>query len=258
MQLEGKVAAVTGGSRGIGRGIVEAFLREGASVAFNGRNEEKGRRALDEMKAGDRAAFIQGDVMKKGDIKRLVDGTVERFGRIDILVSNAGGAGGFAPTAELSDEAWDEAITWNLHATFWGMKYALAHMIPQQSGRIINMSSVEGKHGKAGLAAYVASKHAINGLTKACAKEVGTLGITVNALAPGLIMTDIVRETGAEAAKAMGLTFDQMVDFFAKESAINRLNTVEEVAAMAVLLASDVGAGITGAILSIDGGTAQY
>ena len=258
VQLEGKVAAVTGGSRGIGRGIVEAFLREGASVVFNGRSQAKGQQALEELNAGNRAVFLQGDVLNKLEIKALVDATVERFGHIDIMVNNAGGAGGFAPTADLSDEAWEHAIAWNLHSTFYGTKYALAHMIPRRSGRIINMSSVEGKHGKAGLVAYVAAKHAINGLTKACAKEVGTLGITVNALAPGLILTDIVRESGAEAAKAMGLTFDQMVELFAKESAINRMNTVEEVAAVAVLLASDIGAGITGAIVSIDGGTAQY
>jgi NAD(P)-dependent dehydrogenase (short-subunit alcohol dehydrogenase family) len=258
VQLEGKVAVVTGGSRGIGRGIVEAFLAEGASVVFSGRSQEKGERALQELDAGERACFVQGDVLQKADIKRLVDAAIERYGQLDIMVNNAGGAGGFAPTAELSDEAWEQAIAWNLHSTFYGTKYALAHMIPRQSGRIINMSSVEGKHGKAGMVAYVASKHGINGLTKACAKEVGTLGITVNALAPGLILTDIVRESGAEAAKAMGLSFEQMVDFFAQESAIHRSNTVEEVAAVAVLLASDIGAGITGTIVSVDGGTAQY
>jgi NAD(P)-dependent dehydrogenase (short-subunit alcohol dehydrogenase family) len=131
-------------------------------------------------------------------------------------------------------------------------------MIPQQFGRIINISSVEGKHGKPSMSSYVAAKHAIHGLTKSAAKEVGTLGITVNALCPGLIITDIVREGGPQTAAAMGLTFEEMIDLFAQDSSIKRTNTVEEVAAFAVLLASDVGAGVTGAMLSIDGGTAAY
>ena len=149
-------------------------------------------------------------------------------------------------------------MDWNVNATFWGTRRALKHMIPQAAGRIINISSVEGKHGKAGIAQYVTAKHAINGLTKSVAKEVGTLGITCNAICPGLIVTDIVRETGAAAAASMGLTFEGMIEQFTSESAIKRQNTVEEVAAMAVLLASDVAAGITGALISVDGGTAAY
>lgn len=258
MKLAGKVAAVTGGSRGIGRGIVEAFLAEGASVVLNGRSAEKGERALAELNAGERAHFMAGDVTREETVKGLVDGAVERYGRIDVLVNNAGGSSGFAPVAQMENEAWDHTILWNLSATFWGIKHAFAHMIPQESGRIINVSSLEGKHGKPGIAAYVAAKHAINGLTKSAAQEVGTTGITVNAICPGLIETDIVRESGAAAAASMGLTYEEMVQQFADESAIKRMNTVEEVGAVAVLLASDVGAGITGALWSVDGGTAAY
>jgi NAD(P)-dependent dehydrogenase (short-subunit alcohol dehydrogenase family) len=258
MKLQGKVAAVTGGTRGIGRGIADAFLAEGASVAINGRSTEKGQRALAEMAAGPRAIFVAGDVTKKDDVERLIAETVRAYGRIDILVNNAGGAGGFAPVVEMSDESWQQAMDWNVNSTFWAIRAALKHMIPQQSGRIINISSVEGKHGKPGIAQYVTAKHAVNGLTKAVAKEVGTLGITVNAICPGLIITDIVQESGAAAAAAMGKTFDEMVAQFTEESAIKRQNTVEEVAAMAVLLASDVASGITGALLSVDGGTAAY
>ena len=258
LSLNGKVAAITGGTRGIGRGIADAFLREGARVAMNGRSAEKGAQALAEMNRGTDAAFFQGDVLKQADVNSFIEQTVARFGRIDILVCNAGGAAGFAPVAEMTDESWQLAVDWNLNHTFWAMRKALQYMIPQKSGRIINISSVEGKHGKPGIAGYVATKHAINGLTKAAAKEVGTLGITVNAICPGLIITDIVRDSGAAAAASMGLTFDEMVAQFASESAIKRQNTVEEVAAMAVLLASDVAAGITGALLSVDGGTAAY
>lgn len=258
MKLEGKVAAVTGGTRGIGRGIADAFLAEGARVAINGRSAEKGAQALREMNVGARATFVQGDVTKKDDVEKLIAETVRQFGRIDILVNNAGGAGGFSPVVEMSDEAWQDAMDWNVNSTFWGTRAALRHMIPQGSGRLINISSVEGKHGKPGIAQYVTAKHAINGFTKSVAKEVGTLGITCNAICPGLIITDIVRESGAAAAAAMGKTFDEMVAQFTDESAIKRQNSVEEVAAMAVLLASDVASGITGALISVDGGTAAY
>lgn len=256
--LEGRVACVTGGTRGIGRAIAEAFVAEGAKVVVNGRNEEKGAQALEEMGTGDDVHFISGDITKREVCEALVDATVERYGRIDILVANAGGASGFAPVAELTDESMAEALTWNLWHTFWTARRALAHMIPQSSGRILTMSSVEGKMGKAGMATYVTAKHAVNGLTKSLAKEVGTLGITVNALCPGVIETDIVREGGAGAAAAMGLTYDELLEVFAEESATKRLNEVEDVAAVAVLLASDAGAGITGSMISIDGGTSPY
>jgi NAD(P)-dependent dehydrogenase (short-subunit alcohol dehydrogenase family) len=131
-------------------------------------------------------------------------------------------------------------------------------MLPRKNGRIINISSVEGKHGKPVLTAYVAAKHAINGLTKAAAKEVGTQGVTVNAICPGLVITDIIQRNGPHTAEAMGITFDEMIGLFSAESAIKRPNTPAEVAAVAVLLASDVAAGITGAIYSVDGGTAAY
>ncbi|MCW2613521.1 MAG: 3-oxoacyl-ACP reductase [Frankiales bacterium] len=258
MQLQDKVAVITGGTAGLGRGIAQAFLAEGAKVVLNGRNAEKGEKVIAELGAADRAVFRQGDVMVQADIESLVDYAVEHFGRIDIMVNNAGGTGDAQPVVSMTDEEWDTNMKWNVYSTFYGTRRALKHMLPQKSGRVINMSSVEGKHGKAVLSGYVTAKHAINGFTKCAAKEVGTEGITVNALCPGLVITDIVRENGPRTAASMGLSFEEMVDLFAQESAIKRPNTVEEVAAMAVLLASDVGAGITGALLSIDGGTAAY
>ncbi|HIG61852.1 MAG TPA: SDR family oxidoreductase [Gammaproteobacteria bacterium] len=258
MNLEGKVAAVTGGSAGIGRGIAEAYLAEGAAVAIMARNATKAQKTLDEVGAGERLIFVQGDAMQQDDVENFVDKTAAHFGQLDILVNNAGGAGDLQPTVDLSDEAFDEAMKWNVYSTFWGTRRALKLMIPQNSGRIINISSIEGKHGKPVLTAYTAAKHAVNGMTKSTAREVGTLGITVNAICPGLIITDIVKENGPNTAQAMGMTFDEMIALFSQESAIQRPNTVEEVAAMAVLLASDAGAGITGALLSVDGGSAQY
>ena len=257
-KLDGRVAAITSGSTGIGRGIAHAFLDEGAKVVINGRDAEKGAKALAELDAGDRGYFIKGDVTVREDVDAVIDGTVERFGRIDILVNNAGGLIKTAPVAELADADWDYAVRWNLYSAFWGSRKALQYMIPQQWGRIINISSVEGKHGKPGIPAYVVCKHAMNGLTKAVAKEVGTAGVTSNAICPGLVWTDVLQATGPDSAAAMGLTFDEMVDQFAQETALKRITTVDEVAAVAVLLASDVGAGITGSLYSVDGGTAAW
>ena len=256
-RLDGKVAAITGGTAGIGRAIAEGFLAEGARLVVNGRNAERGEQVVSELGA-DRAFFSQGDATTKEGVEQAVEAAVEHFGQIDIMVNNAGGAKRLAPLVDLYDEDWDLVMKWNLYSTFWGTRAALRHMLPRNYGRIINISSVEGKHGKPVLTAYVAAKHAINGLTKAVAKEVGTQGVTVNAICPGLVITDIIRDNGPATAEAMGITFDEMVGLFAAESAIKRPNTVDEVAAVAVLLASDVGAGITGAIYSVDGGTAAY
>ena len=258
MKLEGRIAAVTGGSAGIGRGIAEAYLAEGASVAVMARNAEKAEKMLAEVGAGDRLIFIQGDAMDQASVEGFVDQTAAHFGRVDILINNAGGAGDLQPTISLSDESFDECMKWNVYSTFWGTRRALKYMTEQSWGRIINISSMEGKHGKPVLTAYTTAKHAINGMTKSVAREVGTQGVTVNAICPGLVITDIVRDNGPNTAEAMGMTFDEMVDLFSKEAAIQRPNTVEEVAAVAVLLASDLGGGITGALMSVDGGTAQY
>lgn len=262
MKLEGKVAAITGGTAGMGRGIAEAFLAEGASVALFARNADKGAKVLEELGAkgfgGDRAIFVAGDVMAQSDLEGFVDHTIGHFGRLDILVNNAGGAGDLQPLVNLSDHAFDEAMKWNVYSTFWATRRALPGMIEAQHGRIINISSMEGKHGKAVLTAYSAAKHAVNGMTKSLAREVGVQGVTVNAICPGIVITDIIKNNGPATAKAMGMELDEMIAMFAADSAIKRPNTVEEVAAVAVLLASEAGAGITGQQISVDGGTAQY
>jgi 3-hydroxybutyrate dehydrogenase/3-oxoacyl-[acyl-carrier protein] reductase len=258
MQLADRVVAITGGSAGIGRAIAQACLAQGAAVSLFARDPAKGARALAEMGAGDRGLFVAGDATAQADVEGFIDATLARFGRIDVLVNNAGGAGDLQPLVDLSDEVFDQTMKWNVYANFWATRRALPAMQQARWGRVINISSIEGKHGKAVFTAYTAAKHAINGLTKSLAREVGTQGITVNAICPGLVITDIIRQNGPATAAAMGLTFEAMIAMFAEESAIKRPNTVEEVAAMALLLASDAGAGITGAILSVDGGTAQY
>jgi NAD(P)-dependent dehydrogenase (short-subunit alcohol dehydrogenase family) len=257
--LDGKVACITGGTRSIGRGMAEAFLAAGASVVVNGRDETKGQRCLEEMGAGDRAAFFGGDAAKQATVEGLIDYTIEHFGAVDICCLNSGGVVQTAPVAQMTDEEWALEIDWNLNHVFWGMRKALQHMIPRGSGRILVTSSTEGKLGKPGLPGYTATKHAVNGLVKCAAHEVGTLGITVNSILPGLIETDIVRDTGPASAQMMGLaSYDALLDLFAQDSAIKRLNTVEEVGAVAVLLASDAARNITGCMFPVDGGTMPY
>ncbi len=258
-KLDGKVACITGGTRSIGRGMADAFLAEGAKVVVNGRNEVKGQACLEEMDAGDDAAFFAGDAATQDVVEGLVDFTIEKYGKLDICCLNSGGVQMTAPVFQMTDEEWKLEVDWNLNHVFWGMRRALQHMIPREAGRVIVTSSVEGKLGKPGIPGYAATKHAVNGLVKAAAHEVGTLGVTVNAILPGIIETDIVRATGPDSAIAMGLDgYDELIAAFSSESAIKRPNTVEEVAAVAVLLASDAAKNMTGCMFPVDGGTMPY
>jgi 3-hydroxybutyrate dehydrogenase len=258
-ELDGKVAAITGGTRSIGRGMAEAMLRAGAKVVVNGRDATKGEQAVAEMGGGDNLAFYPGDAATQEVNEGIVDFAIERFGQLDIMCLNSGGVKNTAPVAQMSDEEWNLEIDWNLNSVFWGMRKSLQHMIPRGGGRVIVTSSVEGKLGKPGIPGYVATKHAVNGLVKSAAQEVGTLGITVNAILPGLIETDIVRETGPASAEMMGLpSYQAMLDLFSQESAIQKLNTVEQVGAVAVMLASDAARNLTGCLFAVDGGTMPY
>ncbi len=258
-KLEGKVAAITGGTRSIGRGMAEAFLREGAKVVVNGRDQAKGEAAVAEMGGGDNVAFYAGDAATQATNEGIVDFAIERFGQLDIMCLNSGGVKQTAPVMMMSDEEWALEVDWNLNSVFWGMRKSLQHMVPRGSGRILVTSSVEGKLGKPGIPGYAATKHGVNGLVKAAAQETGTSGVTVNAILPGLIETDIVRETGPASAEMMGLpSYEAMLELFTQESAIKRCNTVEEVAAVAVMLASDAARNFTGCMFAVDGGTMPY
>ena len=262
MELEGQVALITGGTRGIGRGIAEAFVAEGANVIINGRSEEKGLGAVKEMNAGDQVHFIAGDVTKQEVCEGLVEQTVEHFGKIDILVPNAGGGTAEgeepSPLVDMNDANWQFVINWNLNHPMWLMRRALKYMIPQEHGRIMSVSSMYGKVVLPNQAPYCTTKHALNGLTKVVAQEVGTMGITVNALCPGGIVTDLMQESGPAAAEALGMEFEEFLTWMQQPSAIKRVNTVEDCALVAVLLASEAGAGITGSMISIDGGQSPY
>lgn len=259
MLATNRVALVTGGSRGIGRAVAEALVAEGARVVITGRDPEKGALAVKEMGGGDNIRFVAGDARVREDVEGWVDAAVAAFGPVDILVNNAGGSSGFALLEDLSDDAWQEANSWILNSAFWASRRVLKPMREQGWGRIIGISSVEGKsHGQPTAGHYTVFKHALNAFAKATAVEYSRYGVTSNVICPGAVETDLMKVTGRSAAEASGLTYDEFLGAYAEKTLTKKLNTVEEVAAVAMLLVSSAGAGITGAAINVDGGTMPY
>ncbi|MDZ5621038.1 SDR family NAD(P)-dependent oxidoreductase [Nocardioides bizhenqiangii] len=258
-KLDGKVAVITGSTRSIGRAIAEDFLAEGASVVLSGRSREKGALALKELDAGDRAHFVVSDALEQDQVENLVDESVKHFGAVDILVNNTGGCDGFALIHELSDTAWNRAIDWTLNSAFWATRRALPGMLERGWGRVICISSVEGKRAsQPAIGHYITSKHALNGFVKAVAVEYGAQGVTANAICPGAVETDSMAVAGRQAAEAAGISYEQFLAQYAGQAMTGKLNTVDEVAAVATLLASDAGAGMTGGLINVDGGTSPW
>ena len=255
-RLTGRVAAITASTRSIGRGIAEAFLAEGAQVVINGRSSDKGAAALAEIDAGDSLVFRQGSATDQEAVEGLVYDTIDHFGQLDIMVLNAGGVDAPAPVIDMTDEEWQYELDLNLNHTFWGTRAALRHMVPRGWGRVIAIGSIEGKHGKPNIAGYTANKHAINGFVKAVAREVGEHGVTVNAICPGLVITDMVRDRAGGTLGVDGV--EGLIAHYCANTALKRPVTIEEVAAFAVHLASDAGAGFSGGTISLDGGDAFY
>jgi 3-hydroxybutyrate dehydrogenase len=165
------------------------------------------------MNAGDRVAFFAGSAAEQRVVEGLVDFAIDRFGQLDVMVLNTGGVGTSKPIMAMPDDEWQYELNLNLNHTFWALRRALNHMVPRGSGRFIAMSSIEGKHGKPNVAGYTANTHAINGLVQAAAREVGTTGVTVNAICPGIVITDIIKE---KAGQSLGLNVDELIEFFAK------------------------------------------
>lgn len=259
-RLQGRVAVITAGTGGIGRAIAEAFLAEGASVVVNGRSPDTGAKAAAEMAAaappGAEIEFFPGSASDQSVVEGLVDFAVERFGSIDIAVANAGGTGESKPVMEMPDDEWQYELNLNLNHTFWLTRRALPRMVEAGWGRVIAISSIEGKEGKPNVSGYTANKHAINGFVKSVSREVGTRGVTVNAICPGLVLTDMLREKAGRALGESGV--DGVVQRYTQYTALQRCVTPEEIAALAVFLASDAASGITGGAISVDGGSAFY
>lgn len=246
-QLKDKVAVVTGASRGIGRGIALEMAKRGAKVVVNyNASPDAAAEVVEQIKSGGgQAMAFQADVGSEDGANALIKAAADAYGKIDILVNNAGTTRDNAIML-MKAEDFDAVVHTNLRSTWLCSKTAVRSMMRKRYGRIVNITSVSGIAGQAGQTNYSASKAGIIGLTKALAREVGSRGITVNAVAPGFVLTDLTRNLPEELTKQL----DQLIP-------LGRWATVEEVAYAAAFLASDEAACITGQVLAVDGGMAM-
>lgn len=244
MRLQDQVAVVTGGSRGIGRAIVKAFAAEGAKVAFVYRGNQEAADALvnEITQAGGTVLALQADVGKPEDVQKCIERVEKEWGRLDILVNNAGIIRDDL-FVRMEPQAWDSVLQTNLGGTFNFCKAVAYTLMKQRRGRIINISSVVADHANAGQTNYAASKGAINSFTRALAVELASRKVTVNAIAPGFIETDM-----SQAIRNMaGDRIEKMIP-------MKRVGKPEDIAKVAVFLATEDAAYMTGQVLTVDGG----
>ena len=246
MDFTGKVAVVTGGSRGIGRAIALRLAGDGASVVVNYRGDENAaNEVVDQIKAGGGEALaVQADVSQVAEAQSLMDAAKKAFGRVDILVNNAGTTRDTL-LMRMSEDDWDIVIDTCLKGTFNCIKAASRQMMRQRYGRIVNVTSVAGISGNAGQANYASAKAGLIGLTKTVAKELGSRHITCNAIAPGLVPTDLTADLPQDLV-------NQAID----RTLLGRTGTPDDMAAAVAFLASDEAGYITGQVLAVDGGLA--
>jgi 3-hydroxybutyrate dehydrogenase len=255
--LKGKVAVVTGSTSGIGLAIAKAFAEQGCDIVLNGlgdAGEIERLRAGMERDHGVKVHYDGADLTRGEAVRQMVKDAAERFGRIDILVNNAG----IQHTALIEDfptERWDAIIALNLSAVFHGTAAALPYMKKQGWGRIVNIASAHGLVASVQKSAYVAAKHGVVGLTKVTALETAGTGVTANAICPGWVRTALVEKQITAIAREKGLDQEAAArELLAEKQPSLQFVTPEQLAAMAVFLASDAAAQITGASLSVDGG----
>lgn len=255
MKLAGKVAIITGGGKGIGRAIARLFAKEGAKILVNGTTPE----ALEVVAAeinndGGQAIAFPADIAVEANVKRMIETTLAEFGRIDILVNNSGIAGPTAPVVSVNLEDWERTFAINLTGAFLCAKYALPSLIEQQSGSIINITSVGGLGGYALRSPYSASKWGMIGLTKTLALEVGRDNINVNAIAPGPVRGPRIEAVLQNRAKQLGVSYEEVEREMVAGTALKRMVENEDIAAMALFLASEEGRNITGETINISAG----
>ncbi len=244
--MSSPVVLITGALTGIGRAAALIFAQEGAKVVVSGRRDKEGKALAVELQAlGAEAAFIPADVRNEDDVRNLVDQTVKRFGRLDVAVNNAATEGTPGPVSEQTAESFAATFDTNVLGTLLSMKHELRIMLPQRSGSIVNVSSAYGSVGAAGASVYVASKHAVEGLTKSAALEVAGTGVRVNVVAPGTTDTGMLTRftNSAENKAALVSTVP-----------IKRLATPEEIAHVIAFVASANASYMTGASVPVDGG----
>lgn len=246
--MKKKTVIVTGGSTGIGKATAIAFSKKGYNIVISGRNESTGKQAAQEISSnGTECVFIKTDVRKEEDVMRLIDETVKTFGQLDVIVNNAGIAGtqsGFL--ADQTSENLRELLDTNVMGLFFGMKYGIKAMLKTGGGSVVNLASIAGANGIPYASQYCASKHAVVGLTKAGAVEYATQGIRINAIAPGAVKTEILRD-----AIDSGSYSEESI---AALHPMNRMGKVEDIANGIVYLASEESLFMTGNILFVDGG----
>jgi 3alpha(or 20beta)-hydroxysteroid dehydrogenase len=250
MGLEGKTAVITGAGGGIGRAIAVAFARAGASLVLVGRNEEM--LAETAAVAGAEAVRpVPADVSRAEDVDRVVEVATSEFGTIDVLVNNHGVEGPVARLAEYPEDEFDRVIAINLRGTFLCMRHVLPIMAERGSGSIVNLGSVASERGLIGTSAYIASKHGILGLTRCAAAEYGNAGVRVNAINAGMVDTRMLRAICAAHAPD---DVEGMLAAIAGVAPLSRLASPEEVASVALFLASDAASFVNGAAWEVDGG----
>jgi 3-hydroxybutyrate dehydrogenase len=260
-KFAGKTALVTGSTSGIGLGIASAFAAEGADIVINGFGDAAQIEALRADLAQRHDVSVQydaADMSKPAEIEAMMAKAEVRFGGVDILVNNAG-IQFVSPMENFPPEKWDAIIAINLVASFHTIRYAIPHMKERRWGRIVNVASAHALVASPFKSAYVAAKHGVAGLTKTVALELAEYGVTANAICPGYVLTPLVEHQIPDTAKARGITEAEVVKtVLLAAQPSKQFVTVEQVAALAVFLATDAAASITGAIMPVDGGwTAQ-
>ena len=255
MKLEGRVSVVTGGGHGIGRAIALRFAEQGAAVVIAGPTTETIESATREVESlGVRALALLTDVSDETSVERMVTNSIARFGQIDILVNNAGIAGPTAPASRVSREDWDRTIAVNLTGAFLCAKHALPQMMERRSGRIINITSVAGLHGYALRSPYSSSKWGMIGLTRTLAEEAGPYNITVNAIAPGPVRGPRIDSVIRNRAIELGLPFEDVEREYVGPTALKRMAEEEDIAAVALFLASEEAGNLTGQTIEVSAG----